>query len=684
MNTYYPIRYFGDVSNMMRTYVLDRARECVTRHYEEKAALSTVEDVQQYQAKLKQAFLSAIGGLPRRCEDLEPAWGELRERGDYSVQNVMFKAAPEVYVTATVWRPVGGDGVRPGLLFPCGHDEHPREEGYQEVCAEFAVNGYVTLAFDPPGQGEQKLCWDPVLGASFAGSGSAEHQHCGLQCELVGHNIARYFVQHGMAAFDLLASLPEVEATHIAVTGSSGGGTQSSFLMLADDRLAAGMPCVFTTDRLTYMQRPHWHDEEQNLTGALARGIDYDDFYIAFAPRPAIIGAAAWDFFPIEGTRLAYERAKQVYSLFGAEDRLKLVEVEGPHSHHPVFRKSGAEFFNRFLQPEAEFRALRDFQPERVELQRNTSTGQICTSVPNAKLVFELNVDEVAESRSRRRPATREELAPLLGLPNHDCPLNPRVLETREEQGLTIEKSFITTEPGIVVPVLRLEGEKSSAALLFCCDEGMARIDSQEEKLLRHVAMKGTAVYLVDSRGIGETEQLSQSEGGRNTLRDIWIPQHLRMLGTSLAAQRAYDLARVLEYVRGRQEDVPVTLMSRGMIAWSAVLAAVLAGDVESLCLCELRPSIEEFATERTAAIPQSCVIPGMLQFADLPELVSAGQVKRALILDPFDSLNRPLTDEEWRGTYAASWSEATEALSVVCRVDGPQRHAVLEAFLCG
>lgn len=683
MNTYYPIRYFGDVSNVMRAYVMDRARECVTRLNEEKAALSTVAQVQQYQAKVKRAFLDAIGGLSPRCDDLQPVWGELRKRGDYSVQNVMFTAAPDVYVTATVWRPVGWDGLRPGLLFPCGHDEHPRETGYQEVCAEFAVNGYVTLAFDPPGQGEQKLCWDPVLGESFAGSGSAEHQHCGLQCELVGHNVARYFVQHGMAAFDRLATLPEVDASRIAVTGSSGGGTQSSYLMLADDRIAAGMPCVFTTDRWTYMQRPHWHDEEQNLTGALAQGIDYDDFYIAFAPRPAVIGAAAWDFFPIEGTRLTYERAKQVYSLFGAEDRLKLVEVECPHSHHPMFRKSGAEFFNRFLQPEAEFRELRDFRPEPGESLRNTSTGQICTSVPNAKLVFELNLDEVVRSRSHRHPPTREELVAGLGLPIHACPQNRRVLDTREEDGLTIEKSFMKTEPGIVVPVLRLEGHKSNAALLYCCDGGIGSIDSQEERLLRHLAGKGVAVYLTDPRGIGETEQLSHTEGSRNMLRDIWIPQYLRMLGTSLGAQRAYDLSRVLEYVRLRQGDMPVGLMARGMIAWSAVIAAALDGNVESLYLRELRPSIEEFATERTAVIPQAYAIPGILQIADLPELVKSGSVARVLVLDPRDSLDRSLTAERWHENYATAWSKAAPELKVECRLDSLQRHAIVARFLC-
>ncbi len=314
MEPYYLIQWFGDTTGMLRDYTVSRARECLARADAEKAALNSADEVRERQERMRQAFFAALGGVPEREGDLRPAWGVLRERGAYTVQNVMFQAAPGVPVTATVWRPVGWEGVRPGILFPCGHHEHPRAaEEYQQVCACFAANGYVTLAFDPPGQGEVKLCWDPVLDDSFAGTGSAEHALCGLQCELVGHNIARYFVLFGRAAFDLLAGLPEVDPQRIAVTGNSGGGTQSSYLMLAEPRLAAGMPGTFTTSRAEYMRRPHWHDEEQNLTGALPAGLDYDDFYFCFAPRPAAIGAVLYDFFPIEGTRQAFARARHAW-----------------------------------------------------------------------------------------------------------------------------------------------------------------------------------------------------------------------------------------------------------------------------------------------------------------------------------------------------------------------------------
>jgi hypothetical protein len=75
MHAYYPLSAYGDLSNMMHGHVQGRAREWFARTAADKAAISSV--------------------------------GELRQRGEYSVQNVMFQAAPEVYLTATVWRPVG-------------------------------------------------------------------------------------------------------------------------------------------------------------------------------------------------------------------------------------------------------------------------------------------------------------------------------------------------------------------------------------------------------------------------------------------------------------------------------------------------------------------------------------------------------------------------------------------------
>lgn len=642
MDTLYQIGSYGDLSNMAYAEVMDRARHCFGRTAAEKAALTTAEAVCAWQQRMRQAFLSAMGGLPDSTCDLDPVWAELRLRDGYSVQNVMFMAAPHVPVTATIWRPVGWDGPRPGVLFPCGHHEFPREvEEYQAVCATYAINGYVTLAFDPPGQGERKLCWDATLGRSFAGTGSAEHEHAGRQCELLGHNIARYFVRDGMRAFDLLASLPEVDEKRIAVTGNSGGGTQSSYLMLADDRLACGMPCTFTTDRQIYMGRTHWHDAEQNLDGAIAAGLDYDDFYAVFAPRPAAIGAVTWDFFPIEGTRAAYERVKRLYATLGVEERIALFEVEIGHTYHPELRRQGIEWFNRWLQPEAQFRPLEDFVPEPPESQRNTASGQVSVSVPGSFGVFEQN--RAALPRTRQVPAP-EELAQRLGLPGEHCPLNPRILVQSQQDGLSFEKSFIVTQRGheadvmTVVPVLRIAPEGPRRAMIYCCDGGIASISPEREALLRAIARGGCAVYVVEPRGTGETKSRQLAPWDPGWLTETWLSQYLRMLGTSPGALRAYDLLRALEYVRAREGSLPVGLMAEGFMGWSAVLAAAIDRQVERICLDGV-PSIEKFVTTWTLSPPEAYTIPGILEMGDVADFAAVSGAKLLSVDEAADSV---------------------------------------------
>jgi len=165
-------------------------------------------------------------------------------------------------------------------------------------------------------------------------------------------------------------------------------------------------------------------------------------------------------------------------------------------------------------------------------------------------------------------------------------------------------------------------------------------------------------------------------------LNSVWIPQHLRMLGTSVGALRAYDLLRTLEFVRTKHGNLPIALAARGMVAWSAVMAAALDGNVKALCLHEIRPLIEEFATERTARIPQAYAMPGILQLADIPLMLQAAGISKVLVVEPVDSLGRHISETEWREKYATAWASATAGLRVECHLDILRRHAVIADFM--
>ena len=103
-----------------------------------------------------------------------------------------------------------------------------------------------------------------------------------------------------MRGFDYLCTRPEVDPKKIGITGNSGGGTQSSMAMLWDRRYAAAAPATFIMTREEYLYVGGGQDSEQIWPGFTSNGYDHDDILFAMAPKPVLVLAVDYDFFPIE------------------------------------------------------------------------------------------------------------------------------------------------------------------------------------------------------------------------------------------------------------------------------------------------------------------------------------------------------------------------------------------------
>src|SRR5258705_11189966 len=118
-----------------------------------------------------------------------------------------------------------------------------------------------------------------------------------------------------MRGVDYMLTRPDIDPNKIGVTGNSGGGTQTSLMMLGDPRIAAAAPATFIMNRETYMNCGGAQDAEQIWPGFTAAGYDHEDILLAVSPKPVRVLAVQYDFFPIEGLRRHAERCKPIWKM---------------------------------------------------------------------------------------------------------------------------------------------------------------------------------------------------------------------------------------------------------------------------------------------------------------------------------------------------------------------------------
>ena len=687
MRTFGPnVNGFYDVSDQMIDNLRRRAESHFRRQEVEKAELTSIAAFEEHRKRVRDHFMTAIGDLPEERTPLNVQCTGSLDRGGFTIEKLIYESMPEFYVTAALYVPKGIESPQPAVVFVHGHSDLGKSyPTYQAVCVDLAANGFVVLAVDPPGQGERFQYFDSETGERIIGGCTTEHTYAGLQFTLSGASIGRHFVWDVMRGIDYLETRPEVDPTCIGLTGNSGGGTQACLLMMSEPRFAASVPCTFVMTLESYMKTGQAQDSEQIVPGCFANGPDHDDYITAMAPKPVLVGAAAYDYFPIEGAIEVVDRAKRIYALYGAEDKVDITIAPTRHAYSSYLREACVNWYKQHFRGESP-----DFttgEPETLpdEALWATPNGQVLDLYPNSKTVFDLNRERLEISHIPQFSINldtgqegcdtnlmRETITEVLGIPEgRDQKIYPRTVTENVVDGYRTEEIFFFSEPNIVVTgtfIQPLEGTVVEQTDLILFENGTNDNPDKREWIEKRLA-SGRQLFVLDPRGIGGVQVRPFNRGGPPHTGEFKLGSDAMMLGISTMGLRVFDILRGYDYLRTRTDVDQIGLYGIGKSAFFAYFAGALEDGFASLEFEDLLYSYRNLTDTRyydQERYNLEVMAWGILRHFDLIDLAACFGNRPVRWIAPRNAKGEILTDEVFDREFLAVarergyWGEAT------------------------
>ncbi len=306
------------------------------------------------------------------------------DRGEYTVEKVYFESAPGFFVTGNLYRPKNVVGKAPGVLFAHGHWKDARlsestdaelrrelaegeerfEQGgrsrFQSMCVQLARMGCIVWQWDMLSDSDS-IQFSSQIVHRFAKQRPEMNttENWGLyspQAESHLQSVMGLQTWNSIRSLDFLLSLPEVDPERIAMTGASGGGTQTMLLAAIDPRVKLSFPAVMVS---TAMQGG-CTCENASLLRVNTGNIEFAGL---FAPKPQ--GMTCANDWTKEMSTKGFPELKQLYTLLGAPNNVMLKRGEHfPHNYNAVSRSAFYTWLNRhFKLGQKEPVIERDYEP---------------------------------------------------------------------------------------------------------------------------------------------------------------------------------------------------------------------------------------------------------------------------------------------------------------------------------
>ena len=657
----------SEMRQMLPAYLNKLAQDATAKRVARFNRIRTETDFRNWQEANRRTFLELIGGLPMERSPLHArVTGEIPRQG-YIIRKVIFESLPEYYVTANLYVPTIGKGPFPAVLTPCGHSPNGKAyDVYQHLFIGLVRRGYIVLSYDPMGQGERYQYWNFLQQETLLKDPDNQHAMAGLQEILLGQNLARYFIWDGIRGLDYLVSLPEVDPSRLGVTGSSGGGTLTTYISMLDPRVKVASIVTFITSlpkKIEARSLDRDADPEQDIPGLLAAGLDHTEFVGMIAPRPVLIGSAVRDFFPIEGTRQTFAELQSLYKKLGVPERIKMVEFDHRHMYSQSLREATYAWFDHWLKGVEGEAHEPEIVTEKDATLQCTPTGQVITSL-GGKRVYDFNRAQAEQELrlldSRRRSSDfrttlAEKIRSRLAVPVAAAAPAVKTLATTEVGDLVVEKLLLETDPGIAVPtrVIHRKGVQRRVQAVVYLRDRMGERD--RPALFASLAEQGHVVAVADVRGFcepwapgdvrGQGEDFFHPRDGN----DADFAYAAFFLGHPLLGMRAGDALGVVRYLRTRSDvDAKrVAIMGRGWAGVTAVFAASLDTEISAIAVEAIPTSYGALAKAELYEQPAYFLLPGALEDFDFTDVFAALAPRPLLVLNPQDPLTRKMVEQE-------------------------------------
>jgi uncharacterized protein len=262
----------------------------------------------------------------RNKTPLKPIINDLKKMKGYTVENVAFESLPGYYVTGNLYRPLNMKGKKAGILCTHGHWKDFKGrflEQTQQRCITLARMGAVVFVYDMIGYSDSKQC---------------------------SHDIPKAFklqTINSMRALDFISSLPDVDTERIAVTGESGGGTQSFMLTALDERIKVSVPVVMVSEYffggcVCESGMPvHKRPDSQTSNTEIAALI---------APRPMLL-ISDGDDWTKNTPQNEYPFVQRIYGFYGAKNNVENVHLANEkHDYGKNKRQAAYQFLAKHLK----------------------------------------------------------------------------------------------------------------------------------------------------------------------------------------------------------------------------------------------------------------------------------------------------------------------------------------------